>query len=90
MLTTRSISCLTLRLALRSADVAAEVLADHDVRRELAPERRNLDVRLLEDGLARLVLDLSAAHLPGDLVVGVDARRGPAALEAEALDADCP
>src|SRR4051812_49841125 len=33
-------------LALRGADVAAEVLADHDVGGELAPEGGDLDVRL--------------------------------------------
>ena len=84
VLTTRSISCLTLRSRLGRPDVAAEVLADHDVGGELAPEAGNLDVRLLEDGLARLVLDLGGAQLPGDLVVGVDAGRGPAALEGQA------
>ena len=69
------------------ADVAAEVLADDDVGGELAPEAGDLDVRLLEDGLARLVLDLGGAELPGDLVVGVDAGRGPAALEGQSAGA---
>ena len=73
------------RLAAGLADVAAEVLADDDVRGELAPERRDLDVLLLEDGLARLVADARGADLPGDLVVRVDAGLGPAALEGEAL-----
>ena len=36
-------------LALRGAEVAAEVLADHDVGGELAPEVGDLDVLLLED-----------------------------------------
>ena len=44
-------------LALRGAEVAAEVLADHDVGRELAPEVGDLDVLLLEDRLARFVGD---------------------------------
>ena len=71
-------------LALRRADVAAEVLADDDVGGQLAPEGGDLDVVLLEDGLAGLVGDARVAALPGDLVVGVDARRGPAALEGQA------
>ena len=74
------------RLALRRADVAAEVLADHDVGRELAPEAGDLDVLLLEDELARLVADARVPELPRDLVVGMDARAGPAALEVEAGD----
>ena len=73
------------RLALLGAEVAAEVLADDDVRRELRPEVRDLDVLLLEDELAGLVADRGGPGLPGDLVVGVDARGGPAALEGEAL-----
>ena len=73
-------------LALRRADVAAEVLADDDVGRELAPEVGDLDVLLLEDGLAALVGDAGGPVLPGDLVVGVDAGAGPAALEGQALD----
>ena len=40
-------------LALRRADVAAEVLADDDVGGELAPERGDLDVLLLEDASCR-------------------------------------
>ena len=74
-------------LASGRADVAAEVLADHDVGGELAPEGRHLDVRPAdEDGLARLVLDLCGAQLPGDLVVGVHARRRPAPLPGQAVD----
>src|SRR5205814_4900377 len=53
--------------------------------RELRPEVRDLDVLLLEDELARLVADGGGPRLPGDLVVGMDARSGPAALEREAL-----
>ena len=74
-------------LALRRAEVAAEVLADDDVGGQLAPEVGDLDVLLLEDRLAGLVGDAGGPVLPGDLVVGVDARAGPAALEGEALGA---
>ena len=73
------------RLALFRPEVAAEVLADDDVRGELAPEIRNLDVLLLEDELARLVADRRGPRLPGDLVVGMNAGRRPAALEGQAL-----
>ena len=52
------------RLALRRAEVAAEVLADDDVRGELAPEVRDLDVLLLEDELARLVADRRGPRAP--------------------------
>ncbi len=69
------------------ADMAAEVLADHDVGGELRPEVGNLYVRLLEDGLARLVLDLGRAELPGDFVVGVNAGGGPAPLEGQSAGA---
>ena len=86
MLTTRSISWRTRGLALRRAEVAAEVLADDDVGGELAPEVGDLDVLLLEDALARLVGDARGPVLPGDLVVGMDARAGPAALEGQAVD----
>ena len=73
-------------LALRRAEVAAEVLADDDVGGELAPEVGDLDVLLLEDALAGLVGDAGGPVLPGDLVVGMDARAGPAALEGQAAD----
>ena len=74
-------------LALGRAEVAAEVLADHDVGGELAPEVGDLDVLLLEDALARFVGDAGGAVLPGDLVVGVDPRGRPAALEGQAAGA---
>src|SRR5699024_4080267 len=61
------------------------VLADDDVGGQLRPEVGDLDVLLLEDALAGLVGDARGAQLPGDLVVGVDARRRPAALEGQAL-----
>ena len=67
-------------LALGRAQVAAEVLADDDVGGELAPERRDLDVLLLEDADALLVADARGPGLPRDLVVGVDPGSGPAAL----------
>ena len=72
-------------LALRRAEVAAEVLADHDVGGELAPELGDFDVLLLEDALAALVGDAGGPALPGDLVVRVDARAGPATLEGQAV-----
>ena len=90
-------------LALGRAEVAAEVLADddvggelapevgidvnHDVGGELAPEVGDLDVLLLEDALARFVGDAGGPVLPGDLVVGMDVRAGPAALEGQAAGA---
>ncbi len=72
-------------LALRGVEVAAEVLADHDVGGELRPERRDLDVLLLEDALAALGADAGGPVLPRDLVVGMDPGRRPAALERQAL-----
>src|SRR5258706_15252043 len=65
--------------------MAAEVLADHDVGRELAPGFGGLDVGLLEDGLAGLVRDRRGPELPLDLVVGMDVRARMAARPAEAL-----
>ena len=73
-------------LALGRAEVAAEVLGHDDVGRELAPEVGDLDVLLLEDGLAGLVGDAGGPVLPGDLVVGMDVRAGAAALEGQATD----
>src|SRR5690349_2775551 len=73
-------------LAAGRPEVAAEVLAHDDIGRELAPERGDLDVLLLEDRLARLVADRCRPRLPGDLVIGMDAGPGPAALEAEATN----
>ena len=86
VLTTRSISWRTEVSRSGRAEVAAEVLADHDVGGELAPEVGDLDVLLLEDALARLVGDAGGPVLPGDLVVGMDVRAGPAALEGQATD----
>ena len=63
-------------LTLRRADLAAEVLGDHDVGGLLRPRLRNLDVALLEDHLAPLVADHRGAQLPFDLIERVDARLG--------------
>ena len=62
-------------LALGAAERAAEVLGDDDVGRQLRPGRGDLDVVLLEDDLALLVLDDGAAPFPLDGVEGV---AGPA------------
>src|SRR3989304_1342405 len=64
-------------LPLRRPDMTTEVLADDDVRGQLAPEGGDLDVGLLEDGLARLAGDVGSPELPGDLVVRMDVRGGP-------------
>src|SRR4029079_16572853 len=74
-------------LPLRRPDVAAEVLADDDVDGQLRPALGDLDVLLLEDGLARLMADAGGPGLPLDLVVGMDARRGPSPWERQAADA---
>ena len=52
--------------ALRRANFAVEVFAADDVRSQLAPERRDFAVGLLEDQLAVLALDLRAANFPID------------------------
>ena len=58
------------------ADGAAEVLGGDDGGGVDRPEVGELDAALLEDGLAGLPVGLDdVATLPGDLVVGVDARR---------------
>ena len=85
MLTTRSISWRTLVSRSGVLRWPRKYLLTDDVRRELAPELGNLDVLLLEDELARLVADAGGPGLPADLVVGMDARPGPAALEGQAL-----
>jgi hypothetical protein len=51
-------------LALGRVDLAVEVLAHHDVGRKLAPGRRNLAGRLLEEHLAILPLDRGGAQFP--------------------------
>jgi hypothetical protein len=57
------------RLALRRAQLAAEVLRGDDVRRRLAPGRRDLDAVLLEHRPALLVVDDRGPRLPRHLVV---------------------
>ena len=52
--------------ALGRADFAVEVFAADDVRRQLAPERRDFAVGLLEDQFAVLAFDLGAADFPID------------------------
>src|SRR5207249_2976245 len=59
-------------LALRGAERTAEVLRDDDVGRELRPRLRDLDVALLEDGLARFArehrrADLALARVPASV-----------------------
>ena len=68
--TTRCTSCATLRLALRRAQLAVEVLAGDDVGGGLRPVGRHFHVALLEDHRAFVVADGGGARLPGDLVVG--------------------
>src|SRR6185295_2470387 len=70
-------------LAVRRADMAAEVLRDHDVGRRLRPELRHLDALLLEDLLPLLVRDHGIAQLPLDGVEGILPGRGVVALEVE-------
>ena len=65
-------------------DVAVEVLARDDVDRQRAPAFGELDVGLLEDGLARVVLDRGRAALPGDRVEGVLSFDGKDATDREA------
>jgi hypothetical protein len=57
--------------ALGGAVLAIEVLADDDVGGKLGPAGGNLDVPLLEHGLARFVLDRGTAEFPGDRVEGI-------------------
>ncbi len=70
------------RLALGRAHAAAEVLLRDDVRRRLAPELRELDVLLLEDG-AVLAGDVGVADLPLDLVERVAAGDREVAAQAD-------
>ena len=51
-------------LALRRADLPAEILRDDDVGGLLRPEAGHLDVALLEDDLALLVADDGRADAP--------------------------
>ena len=70
-----------LRRAVAAGEVAVEVLRGDDVRRELAPRRRKLDVLLLEDDLARVALDGGVARAPLDAVERV----GPSVEKVRAM-----
>ena len=87
MLTTRSMSWRTEVSRSGVPRWPRKYLLTDDVGGELAPEVGDLDVLLLEDALARLVGDAGGPVLPGDLVVGMDVRAGPAALEGQAAGA---
>ena len=63
-------------LALGRADFAVEVFADDDVRGQLAPERRNFAVGLLEEQLAVFAFDGGGAAVPLDGVERVGDIRG--------------
>ena len=69
-------------LALRRAELAAEVLLGDDVGRVLGPALRELDLALLERG-AFGIADDGVAELPLDLVEGVDAGGREAALDRQ-------
>jgi hypothetical protein len=71
-------------LALRRSDVAAEVLGDDDVGRELGPRAGHLDVGLLEHRVALLVGDAGAAQLPLDGLEGVVPRPREVARDRQA------
>jgi hypothetical protein len=60
-------------LAIRRADVAAEILRDYDVGGLLRPRLGHLDLTLLEDDAALLAADDRIAKLPFDLVERIDA-----------------
>ena len=70
-------------LALGGADLAVEIFAGDDVGRGHGPVDGDLDVLLLEDGLAAGVGDGGGAALPLDLVVGRDVGAGEEAREAQ-------
>ena len=64
-------------------DVAVEILRDGDLRGELAPALRHLDVFLLEDHLAAVVGDFRGAAFPFDLVEWRDGRIAEHPLETQ-------
>ena len=68
----------------RSPIVAVEVFGGDDVGRGHRPVDGNLDVLLLEDGVARCVGDQGGAALPLDFVVGGDTGLGEHAGEVHA------
>ena len=73
------------RLPLGGADLAVEILADHDVGGQLAPGGGDLAVLLLEEDLAVLPLDGGSAGLPLDGIEGVGhVRRAEERLDHQA------
>ena len=86
-MTTRSISCLTLCSRSGVPTWPRKYLLTTTLVASWLQNDRDLDVLLLEDGLAGLGADAGGPVLPGDLVVGVDAGPRPAALEREAARA---
>ena len=72
------------RLALGGAIEAVEVLGRDDVGGSHGPVGRDLDVFLLEDGLALVVLNDGVAEFPDDFVVGRDTGAGEVTGEGEA------
>ncbi len=74
-------------LTLVGAVEAVEIFGGHDVGGGHGPVGGDLDVLLLEDGLALEVLNDGVAELPDDLVVGGDAGAGEMTIEGEARGA---
>ena len=70
-------------LTLVGAVEAMEILGGHDVGGGHGPVGRDLDVLLLEDGLALEVLNDGVTEFPGDLVEGGDAGLGVLASKAQ-------
>ena len=64
--------------------MTAEILGDHDVRRELRPALGDLDIVLLENDFALLVPDRGGAQLPFDRIKGVDVGLGEVTLDGQA------
>src|SRR5207253_5661081 len=73
-------------LALRRADLSAEIFRDDDVGRLLRPEAGDLDVALLEDDFTFFGADDRGARLPFDLVERIDAFGGEETFVLEARD----
>ena len=64
-------------LALRRVDLAVEIFADDDIRRQLAPRLGDFAIGLLEEHLARFAFDRGGAEIPFDGVERIgDVRRG--------------
>jgi hypothetical protein len=64
--------------------MTAEILGDHDVRRELRPALGDLDIVLLENDFALLVADRGGTQLPFDRIKGVDVGLGEVTLDGQA------